>query len=160
MELLNPFNLSKKYEQVFISQNIGFENEEFFLLKDSNQIIFLVIAPPNFGHPDIPNYYVYQLEIPLKAISWLIDSIENKFWNSAKEGGLPSGQYKLKEVVVNETLALYREMNVGAKNQKGFRLANFSRPSRKFDDNFQEFFITDALLIDGGLLDKLKLIQI
>ena len=113
-----------------------------------------------FGHPDIPNYYVYQLEIPLKAISWLIDSIENKFWNSAKEGGLPSGQYKLKEVVVNETLALYREMNVGAKNQKGFRLANFSRPSRKFDDNFQEFFITDALLIDGGLLDKLKLIQI
>ncbi|KPZ59322.1 hypothetical protein [Pseudoalteromonas sp. P1-7a] len=156
MNLLNPFNLESHYSIFFSADHIGFDDEKLFIVLDSKNTIFLGLTPAKFGNPDIPNYYVYQLEIRKESIKWLIDCIEKKFWLSAAQGGLPKGQYSYKEDVDGETLALYREMNMGAKGQKGFRFTNFSRPNRKRDKKFQDFFVTDIMLIEGGLLDELK----
>ncbi|SFC77807.1 hypothetical protein [Pseudoalteromonas denitrificans] len=158
MQLLNPFQLDKNYQILYDrpSLNENEEDETFKVIIGEKLLILQNICPPTFGE-DIPGFSVDQIELPYIANQWLINTIEDKFWKSAAQGGLPSGTYSYKEEVNGEKLALYREMNVGAKNQKGFRLTNFSRPSRIYDDDdFQDFFITDLMLLEGGLLDALK----
>ncbi|PMG49482.1 MULTISPECIES: hypothetical protein [unclassified Shewanella] len=156
MKLLDPYNLDLNYEIQCKFDALGYEGKTFFLINDEKTSFFIKLSPPKFGSPDIPNYYVEQFELLKKNISWLIDSIENKFWKSAAQGGLPSGLYTYKEEVAGERLAIYREMNVGAQGQKGFRFTNFSRHSRKYDEPFQDFFVTDLMLLEGGLLKELK----
>ncbi|WP_259579398.1 hypothetical protein [Shewanella baltica] len=87
----------------------------------------------------------------------MVDNIENKLWKSAAEGCLPSGTYFIDEDVGGENLKIRRTMHVGADQDKGFVLLNFSRPDLKFTEkNFQEIDISDRLLLKGGLLDVLK----
>jgi len=159
MHLLNPFKLDEKYQLIYnqASLNDNEDKRQYNIILGKKIFVLQKVFPTLFGKEHIPGFQIFQIELPLIASTWLTDTIEHKFWVSAAQGGLPTGTYSYKEEVNGEKLALYREMNVGAKNQKGFRLTNFSRPSRIYDDdNFQDFFLTDIMLLDGGLLNALK----
>ena len=157
MKLINPFKLNKDESILFDKPTINESGKVFKIINITNVVILQKVCPTRFGTGDILGFDVFQIELPTQGVGWLVDAIENKFWTSADLGGLPSGTYQYKETVKGEKLALYREMNVGDKNQKGFRLTNFSRPSRTYeDDNYQDFFITDIMLLEGGLLNALK----
>ncbi|MCU8065403.1 hypothetical protein L5L78_09655 [Shewanella sp. SM34] len=81
---------------------------------------------------DEPGFDVFQTGFPRAA--WMVDNIENKLWKSAAEGGLPSGTYFIDEDVDGENLKIRRTMHVGADQDKGFVLINFSRPHLKFTE--------------------------
>jgi len=157
MKLIDPFNLPENHQLIHESESLGASDEDFKIIMSHTTIYLQQLTKPLFGKSDIPNYDVYQIELTISACHWVAKTIEHKFWKNDSQGGLPKGIYTFKETVDDERLALYREMNAGAKNQKGFRLTNFSRPSRTYkDENYQDFFITDLQLIEGGLLDILK----
>ena len=163
MAVLNPFSLPSDYTIIFDEPYLGikhFDQDEdvpFKIIKNDKTLIMQKVRPILFGRPNIPGFTVFQIELPLSAAKWLVDTIENKLWKSAAQGGLPSGVNSYTEYVDGEELALYRQMHVEDENQKGFLLTNFSRKSPMYTDvNYQDFHITDWMLIDGKLLDFLK----
>lgn len=148
-------------EQHFISaelDNLGFEDELIFVITSPDDLILLEKSPAMFpNNADEPGLDIYQTEFPIEAVSWIVDSIENKLWKSEQEGGLPSGTYHTKTDIRGETLKIRRSMNVGGPGQKGFSLQNMSRPHKKDSSmDYQETHVTDLLLREGGLLDILK----
>ena len=158
MAVLNPFNLTSGYTINLDCPYLGREdNAQFKIITSDTLLIMQKVMPPIFGIEHIPGFSVEQIELPLSASKWLADSIENKLWKSAAQGGLPSGTHSYAEYIEGEELVLYRQMNVETANQKGFLLTNFNRPSPIFDDvEYQDFYLTDWMLIDGKLLDFLK----
>ncbi|GAD76244.1 hypothetical protein VAZ01S_039_00680 [Vibrio azureus NBRC 104587] len=163
MAVLNPFSLPSDYTIIFDEPYLGIKKFDqdvdvpFKIIKNNKTLIMQKVRPILFGRPNIPGYTVFQIELPLSAAKWLVDTIENKLWKSAAQGGLPSGVNSYKGHVEGEKLALYRQMHVEDENQKGFLLTNFSRKSPMFrETNYQDFHITDWMLIDGKLLDFLK----
>ena len=161
MAVLNPFNLTSDYEMKFDCPYLGADKDTKFKVIVNDQLIIMQnVMAPLFGqkkYEDIPGFSIFQIDLPLSSANWLVDCIENKFWKSAAQGGLPSGVNSYEEDIEGENLALYRQMNVEAENQKGFLLTNFSRPSPVLKNtNYQDFYLTDWMLIDGKLLDFLK----
>lgn len=106
--------------------NLGFRSQRIFVIISDNELIFIEKAPSMFPKRpeknDEPGLHVFQTEFPLAAAAWIVDTIENKLWRSAAEGGLPSGTYHYDEIVSGEDLRVRRSMNVGAEGQKGFSL--------------------------------------
>ena len=163
MAVLNPFSLSSDYTIRFDEPYLGkkhFGKDKdvaFKIITNDKTLIMQKVMAPLFGRPNIPGFTVLQIELPLSAAKWLVDGIENKLWKSAAQGGLPSGVRSHNEYVEGEELALYRQMHVEDENQKGFLLTNFSRKSQILrETNYQDFYLTDWMLIDGKLLDFLK----
>ena len=101
---------------------------------------------------DIDGPYSFDFIIPRRAAKWIADSIENKFWKSPENGGLPLDQHHIKEEIDGDIIKLNRVMTVARPGQKGFKFNNFSRkvPGLR---NTPEFFNTpDIMLTEGGLL--------
>ena len=160
MKLLNPFSLPNGYTLKFDEPYLGSEDDDVLkVITNDEMIIIQKVMPPLFGkkeYENIPGFSIFQIELPLAAAKWLVDTIENKLWKSAAQGGLPSGVNSDKEYVNGEKLALYRQMQVEGVNQKGFQLTNFSRKDHEITDECQDFYFTDCMLIEGKLLDFLK----
>ena len=102
------------------------------------------------------DYLKEQLEIPIPALAWAIDTIENGFGKKPDEGGLPRDVLHSEKIIEDEELYIRRTMNCGGLNQQGYTLKNFSRYSYIDTDEYQSVQLPDYLLFDEGLLKKLK----
>ncbi|NMH64108.1 hypothetical protein [Shewanella salipaludis] len=158
MQLLHTDKLPAGHKLIAKLDYLLFEDETLYIVVSDTDFYLIKKIPAMFPEDaDEPGLDVIQTGFPRAAAAWMIDAIENKLWKSAAEGGLPSGSYHLKEDVAGETLKIRRTMHVGAEQEKGFVLLNFSRPHLKFtEQNFQEIDVSDRLLREGGLLDVLK----
>lgn len=86
----------------------------FFIRNDEHLLIYreqLHTFPPNAigGRAGTTKLFRYQFTIPLLGIRWFIDVIEQKFFKSPHEGGLPA--HKLRNAL-NNTLALHPSWKV------------------------------------------------
>ncbi|MGI2191031.1 hypothetical protein ACRN9V_06050 [Shewanella baltica] len=158
MRLLHTDNLPADHRLITKLDYLLFKNQSLFIVASASDFYFIIKKPAMFAHrAEEPGLNLYQTGFPRVAAAWMVDNIENKLWKSATEGGLPSGTYFIDEDVGGENLKIRRTMHVGADQDKGFVLLNFSRPDLKFTEkNFQEIDISDRLLLKGGLLDVLK----
>lgn len=132
------------------------KGEEFFLFKKLDYIIILsqkLILPKLFGKTKrITN----QIEVPFNAISWIVDTIENKFIKSPQKGGLPNNIRLYKESVEGEELQISCIDTTKKNNPKGYVLSNFSRNHHSSKKSIQEIPFPDELLFQNGLMDYLK----
>lgn len=87
-----------------------------------------------------------QTIIPLVAVTWLIDTIENKFWLPASQGGLPKNIHFVAAEIEGEQLVVQRCMNAGADGEMGFSLYNKSRAGYVSAKETQHSTISDYLL--------------
>ncbi|MBV1919552.1 MAG: hypothetical protein KUG73_02640 [Pseudomonadales bacterium] len=101
-------------------------------------------------------YLKEQLEIPISALAWAIDTIDNGFGKKPDEGGLPRDVLHAEKIIEGEELYIRHTMNCGAPRQQGYTLKNFSRHSYIDTDEYQSVQLPDYLLFDEGLLEKLK----
>lgn len=155
--LLNTKNLPVGYRNVDELDYLLFAKQRIFIVSSDKELVFIKKAPsPYPNYEDEPGLLVYQTEFPRAAAAWIVDTIENRLWRSAKEGGEPSGKNSVREQVAGETLTLRRTMAVGDDRDKGFILINASRRSVSFDEDYQEIEFSDRLLKEGGLLDVLR----
>uniref|UniRef100_A0A486XQI3 Uncharacterized protein n=1 Tax=Rheinheimera sp. BAL341 TaxID=1708203 RepID=A0A486XQI3_9GAMM len=134
-----------------------FDDEKLFVVTPDNELVFIKESPsPYENRQDEPGILLYQREFPRVAASWLINTIENRLWKSATEGGEQSGKNSVTEVVAGDELTVRRVMAVGDDRSKGFVFINASRDNVKFREDFQEIQVSDLLLKEGGLLDVLR----
>ena len=155
--LLHTSNLPSDYKVIAELNYILYEQQRLFIVGSENSVVFIIKTPspyPNYEHE--PGLLVFQTEFPKAAAAWIVNTIENRLWRSAAEGGEPSGKNSVTEVVADEKLTLRRTMAVGDAREKGFILINASRKSVNFDEDYQEIEFSDRLLTDGGLLDVLR----
>lgn len=155
--LLHTDNLPSGYQVKASMDYLLFDDEKLFIVASVNDLIFIKKSPsPYENRQDEPGMLLYQTEFPRSAATWLINTIENRLWKSAAEGGEPSGKNSVTEVISGEELTVRRAMSVGDDRSKGFVLINGSRNNIKFRENFQEIQVSDRLLKEGGLLDVLR----
>jgi len=96
-----------------------------------------------------------QLELPLAAASWIVDSIRNRFWRKPSEGGLPKNTIHDRTVIAGETVYINRGVSIGGEGIGGFSIANLSRLDYSRFSQKQGLGFTDYELKDMGLLDFL-----
>jgi len=155
--LLQTSNLPSEYKVIAELNYVLYEKQRLFIVCSANSVVFIIKTPsPYPNHEDEPGLLVFQTEFPRAAAAWIVDTIENRLWRSAAEGGEPSGKNSVTEVVAGEKLTLRRTMAVGDAREKGFVLINASRKSVNFDEDYQEIEFSDTLLKEGGLLDVLR----
>ncbi len=155
--LIKTNKLPAGYRNISEMDYLLFPKQRLFIVLSDKDLSFIIKTPsPYPNHEDEPGLLVFQTEFPRAAVAWIVDTIENRLWRAAAEGGEPSGKNSVREQVAGETLTLRRTMAVGDDRDKGFILINSSRKSVNFDDDFQEIEFSDRLLKEGGLLDVLR----
>src|SRR5690554_3931953 len=102
-------------------------------------------------------WLTYQLEFPKAGLRWIVDTINNKFFKTPDEGGLPGGVYHYEEVVDGEELGIRRSMGLGTNEnrQSGYTFLTLSREDEQFG-YIKKLSFTDTFLFDRGFL---KLIE-
>lgn len=155
--MLNTNDLPVGYRLVSRLPNSGFEGQELFVVV-SDKLLYLISKGPSLvpSMADEPGLDVYQSEFPLISVSWFVDVVENSIWRSSAEGGLPAGKYHVVDKFDGEDLKVSRNMNCGARYQKGISWKNLSRKPCGSSFGYQEKQLTDQVLREGGLLDILR----
>lgn len=99
-----------------------------------------------------------QVVMPISAIKWLIDTVENKFWTPSSQGGLPKNIYFVEIELEGERIVLQRSMNAGAEGEMGFSIGNKSRPCDILPSITQQSSIYDYLLKNAMFPDLKQLL--
>lgn len=133
-------------------QDFYFVTVDDYLLIYVEQIRIYPPASPRYGTQKI---IANQLEMPLAAVRWYINVIEQKFFKSPEEGGLPAHKISFEEIVAGEDLHIMRSMSAGCAHP-GYDLTNGSRNSHILSSSPQTFSASDPWLFEGGLMDFFK----
>jgi len=129
----------------------------FYLLVDDTHA--LIASRRYYTNPNTneSRWLTYQLEFPKAGLRWIVDTINNKFFKTPAQGGLPSGVYHYEEVIDGEELGIDRAMGLGTNEnrQSGYTFTTLSRkPEGRTVPKSLSF--TDTFLFDRGFL---KLIE-
>ncbi|WP_078082687.1 hypothetical protein [Microbulbifer mangrovi] len=155
--LLHTDRLPSGYAMIGQAENIGFDAERLFFVRSDTHLFVLSKSPVlSFQKEDEPGIKVAQSVYPVTAAAWFVEAVENQLWKSSKEGGLPEGVYHVVKEIDGEEIKVSRDMNCGARYQKGISWKNLSRKPIDRNFGYQERQITDQALIEGGVLDILR----
>lgn len=93
------------------------------------------------------------VEFPKAGLPWFINSLENQFFKTSDEGGLPKGQFTLESEIDGEKLVIARMMG-----SPGYSLRNYSRHGHTLAsvDGPQRMDLSDYMLFEEGLYGQLK----
>ena len=97
----------------------------------------------------------YQIEFPKHGLRWFLDTLEEKFFKTAADGGLPKGTFNSEGMVDGERLKLRRAFNADGNGGGGYAfvtLDRFPAESRVC----KSYTFTDALLFKHGMIDVMK----
>ena len=140
-------------------QNEKSERNYFFIAQDKH---ILVYKESIHTYPQTSDYkpgqtelFADQIEMPIDAINWFINVIEQKFFKSPEDGGLPANKISYEEIVAGEDLHVMRTANAGSPHP-GYAITNGSRRSHLDSDDLQTLSLSDPWLFQNGLMDYLK----
>lgn len=133
--------------------------EDFYFLTQDNYLLIyserLHIYPSTSKHFGTQKLLADQFEMPLEAIRWFINVIEQKFFKSPEEGGLPAHKISYEEIIAGEDLHIMRSANAGCPHP-GYVITNGSRRSHMSSDDMQTLSLSDPWLFNNGLMNYLK----
>lgn len=148
-------HLLKKYDAPLEGNKTDF----YFLREDNYLLVYeeeLHTYPlTSTIRPGETKLLTSQFEMPLTGVRWFINAIEQKFFKSPEEGGLPADKISFKETVDGEGLHIIRSMHAGCQHP-GYTLTNSSRRNHVAPRNLQTLSMADPWLFKGGLMDFLK----
>src|SRR5690554_2123396 len=157
--LIDPLNIENDPRIVgkIIDHEAAYRDNIYYLAIDTSHATLAVHS--YYTDPDTyeSRWLTYQLEFPKAGLRWIVDTINNKFFKTPDEGGLPSGVYHYEEVIDGEELGINRSMNLGTNEnrQSGYTFTTLSRkPEGRTVPKSLSF--TDTFLFDRGFL---KLIE-
>lgn len=149
------------YTLIGQAKNIGFEAENLFFVRSEDHLYVVSKSPVlSFQKEDEPGIKVVQSVFPIAAASWFVEVVENQIWKSSRESGLAEGVYHVDKEIDGEKIKVSRDMNCGARYQKGISWRNLSRKPIGRSIGYQERQITDDALTEGGVLDILRVIEV
>lgn len=121
------------------------ETTWYLLLMDD----YLIIADAAF-RKSLGEWLHYQIEFPKRGLLWYLDTLKEKFFKTAAEGGLPKGVFHTTGEVDGEKLYLGRAFNADGQGGGGYV---FTTLDRKNGNIPKEYIFSDALLFEHGLMD-------
>ncbi|WDE03278.1 hypothetical protein SG34_017960 [Thalassomonas viridans] len=133
------------------------DGELLYLIKTSDVAIFLrkeVWKVGNYLDEDEPGYSLEQFILPLNAIPWLVDVIENRFWKKPGQGGAPVDVLHYGHIFNDEDLEVRFTPNCLKEFESGVTITNYSRPHGRL--KFSRFAIPYYTLKEKRLLEAMK----
>lgn len=129
-----------------------------YLLKDGDHLIWAskgTTSARNGNPPKLLGGNI--LEFPIKGLPWFITTLEQRFFKTEAEGGLPKGKFAHEEFVDGEHLCVSRMFG-----EPGYGFRNYSRQDHVITTykNPQQTDFSDELLFKKGLFDELKKIAL
>lgn len=128
----------------------------YFLLSENGYLIWAIktLYPSVNGNPARWSGYNI-MEFPASGLQWFINVLEQKFFKTAAECGLPKDQFAYDEVVDGEHLCVSRMFGT-----PGYGFRNYSRQDHSWEegdeDDPQQASLSDELLFEKGLFEKFK----
>lgn len=151
VKLLNDPRIVFQYKEFRPHLN---EYDYYFWLKDGNYLIWAVSGLGAFFEGR-PRKWVggTELEIPKEGLPWFVKVIEEKFFKTEAEGGLPKSKFGYEEEICGEKLIVSRMFGT-----PGYSFRNHSRYSHLWDDSTdpQDAMFDDEMLFEKGLFDEFK----
>jgi len=97
----------------------------------------------------------YQIEFPKRGLKWFLDTLENKFFKTEAEGGLPKGTFHYIGTVDGERLKLRRAFNADGNGGGGYAFITIDRkePNSVWSKSYT---FSDSLLFENGMIDIMK----
>lgn len=159
-EQYDPRNPQPKHQLLrFFESPQETNGENFYLIKQDRHILIyserLHTFPITSKHYGKQELQADQFEIPLEAIRWFINVIEQKFFKSPEDGGLPANKISYEQMAAGEDLHVMRSANAGCPHP-GYVITNGSRRSHMDSDDLQTLALSDPWLFQNGLMDFLK----
>lgn len=146
-------NLLRKYVRPQSEYDVYFVREDSHLLVYKQKLhTYPMTSPFNPGESEL---FENQFEMPLSGVRWFINVIEQKFFKSPQEGGLPAEKISFEEVVDGEELHVIRVVYAGC-DHPGYKITNGSRYSYISSTSLQTLALSDPWLFQNGLMDFLK----
>lgn len=99
---------------------------------------------------------VEQCEFPLESIPWIVDRFENGFFKPEDQGGVSDFERSLRKEFDGELIGINAMAHCCAENLPGFNIWNASRKSYIARTATQQWDIPSYMLLEQGLLAKLK----
>ena len=130
----------------------------YFLLRDGEHLIWAIKSffPQLDGNPA---YWSGGniLEFPIKGLPWFIETLEQQFFKTEAEGGLPKGKFAYEEIIDGERLCVSRMFG-----EPGYGFRNYSRQDHviKSYECPQQADLSDELLFKNGLFEEFKKIAL
>lgn len=124
----------------------------FFLIDGNHMIIAITNYFTNLRTKE-SKWLHYQIEFPKKGLLWYLDTLQNKFFKTEAEGGLPKGTFHDIEEIDGERLKLGRAFNADSNGGGGY---SFVTLDRKEDGFAKKITFTDEVLFNGGLIEILQ----
>jgi hypothetical protein len=134
------------------------EYDAYFIREDNHLLIYeekFHTYPPTSASYGQTELIADQFEIPLRGVRWFINVIEQRFFKSPEEGGLPADKISYEEIVDGEDLHVIRAVYAGC-DHPGYVITNGSRYSYISSRSLQTFAMSDPWLFRDGLMDFLK----
>jgi len=153
LESIDPENIDN--DPRVVSQIINPENPQqtYYLLIDGDYAIWAVNEYWTNLKSGKSKWLHYQLEFPKQGLPWLVDTIENKFFKLAKDGGLPTGVFHFTESVGGERLKVQRCFGLKNSRITGFAFATIDRRDPNIS---KDYSFTDEALFELGLFAWFK----
>ncbi|MBU3025126.1 hypothetical protein [Zobellia galactanivorans] len=97
----------------------------------------------------------YQIEFPKHGLKWFLNTLENKFFKTEAEGGLPKGTFNYIGTVDGERLKLRRAFNADSNGGGGYAFITLDRkePNSVWSKSYT---FSDSLLFENGMIDTMK----
>ena len=157
MAFLDTKNLPVGYKIIIEIVDAFYSGSIVYLITNNNEAIFLskdVYLSTGYRKEDEPGYSLSQFIVPLSAIAWLVDIIENKFWRKPSQGGAPADVLHYGHIFEDEDIEIRFSPNCQKQFEQGITITNYSRPDGRL--KYSDIGIPYYTLKDKGLLQAMK----
>jgi hypothetical protein len=150
---IDPEFMSNDPRIVSTTEDPDDQGRKYYLLVDGDYLLLATNKYRTDPQTGKSIWIGYQLEFPKQGLPWLVDTIENKFFKLAKEGGLPAGVFHFTEAIEGERLRVDRYFGLGENRETGYAFATVDRrdPNISKENSF-----TDTALFELGLFAWFK----
>lgn len=153
--LIDP-NLLKADEKFIFSIKYEMFKDQTVRLFQKNS--YLVVHTTFWDKLD-KKWDVTQEEFPLSALVWIVDRFENGFLKNQDEGGLSDFERSVSKEFEGELIGINIMANCCAENLPGFNVWNSNRISYIDKISPHQWDIPRYMLIDEGVLERLKKLE-
>ena len=152
--LIDPDNLSTDEQFLFYIQYEMFENKKFNVFKKGDYLV----VHKKYWSKIKKIWRSDQEEFPLISLPWIVDCIENGFLKPKEQGGLSDFDRSLRKEFNGELIGINAMAHCCAENLPGLNIWNANRKSYIANISPHEWDIPTYILLEQGLLAKLKLL--
>lgn len=150
--LIDPDNLKKDEMFLFSIKYEMFPDETVRLFIKGNYLVVHFL----FWRKLKKHWDMEQKEFPLEVLPWLVDRFESGFFKPQDQGGVSDFERSLRKEFNGELIGINAMAHCCAENLPGFNIWNASRASYISEIPPQQWDIPRNMLLEGGLLEKLK----